>query len=226
MNGRLYDPLGGRFLSPDNNVQMNFNRYAYALNNSLKFAEPDGECPCLAFIIGAVIGAYMGGSAVNNDWSPWNGGWDWNDPATYFGIIGGGIAGGLGAQWLFGPGGVLAGETSFAVNVGVNMGQYASAIGQFAVNSGVVSWQGAGIATAAGGGLWLANKSFSPQEQVNNAINEAQSRLKWDGPYYQGTEEEAKEMLLSSSKMFNVETSYWSTSKGQQFRKKNNFNKT
>jgi len=37
MNGRLYDPLLGRFLSPDNYVQMpdfsqNFNRYSYALN--------------------------------------------------------------------------------------------------------------------------------------------------------------------------------------------------
>ena len=116
----------------------------------------------LPFIIGAVIGAYVGGSIVNNDWSPWNGGWDMKNPATYFGIIGGGIgggiAGGLGAQWLFGAGGVLAGGTPFAVNIGLNMGQYTSAIGQFAVNTGVVSLQGAGIATAAGGGLWLANQ--------------------------------------------------------------------
>ena len=48
MNGRLYDPVVGRFLSPDNFVQMpdntqNFNRYSYALNNPLKFTDPDGE---------------------------------------------------------------------------------------------------------------------------------------------------------------------------------------
>lgn len=41
MNGRLYDPVLGRFLSPDNFVQMpdnaqSYNRYSYCLNNPLK----------------------------------------------------------------------------------------------------------------------------------------------------------------------------------------------
>jgi RHS repeat-associated protein len=40
MNGRVYDPILGRFLSPDPYVQSpaypnNYNRYAYALNNPL-----------------------------------------------------------------------------------------------------------------------------------------------------------------------------------------------
>ena len=48
MNGRLYDPVLGRFLSPDNYVQMpdfsqNFNRYSYCLNNPLKYTDPSGE---------------------------------------------------------------------------------------------------------------------------------------------------------------------------------------
>lgn len=48
MNGRLYDPVLGRFLSPDNYVQLpdfsqNFNRYSYCLNNPLKYVDPDGE---------------------------------------------------------------------------------------------------------------------------------------------------------------------------------------
>jgi RHS repeat-associated protein len=47
-NGRLYDPLVGRFLSPDNYVQdasstQNFNRYGYCLNNPLRYTDPDGE---------------------------------------------------------------------------------------------------------------------------------------------------------------------------------------
>jgi RHS repeat-associated protein len=47
-NGRLYDPLVGRFLSPDNYVQdasnsLNFNRYGYCLNNPLVYTDPDGE---------------------------------------------------------------------------------------------------------------------------------------------------------------------------------------
>lgn len=48
MNGRMYDPLVGRFLSPDPFVQMpdysqNFNRYAYCLNNPLIYTDPSGE---------------------------------------------------------------------------------------------------------------------------------------------------------------------------------------
>ena len=48
MNGRLYDPHLGRFLSPDNFVQLpdnsqSFNRYSYCLNNPLKYVDPDGE---------------------------------------------------------------------------------------------------------------------------------------------------------------------------------------
>ncbi|MFP4047287.1 MAG: RHS repeat domain-containing protein [Bacteroidales bacterium] len=48
MNGRIYDPGLGRFLSPDPYVQMpdnsqNFNRYAYCLNNPLIYTDPSGE---------------------------------------------------------------------------------------------------------------------------------------------------------------------------------------
>lgn len=58
MNGRLYDPVVGRFLSPDNGacpdeqsgigMQMpdfsqSFNRYSYTLNNPLKYTDPSGE---------------------------------------------------------------------------------------------------------------------------------------------------------------------------------------
>jgi RHS repeat-associated protein len=48
MNGRIYDPDLGRFISPDPYVQMpdnsqNFNRYSYALNNPLKYTDPSGD---------------------------------------------------------------------------------------------------------------------------------------------------------------------------------------
>ena len=48
MNGRMYDPIMSSFLSVDNYVQspensQNFNRYAYCLNNPLKYTDPDGE---------------------------------------------------------------------------------------------------------------------------------------------------------------------------------------
>ena len=47
MNGRMYDPIIGRFLSPDPYIQgggtQSFNRYTYALNNPLKYTDPTGE---------------------------------------------------------------------------------------------------------------------------------------------------------------------------------------
>jgi len=48
MNGRMYDPIIGRVLAPDNFVQnprnaQNFNRYSYALNNPLRFTDPSGH---------------------------------------------------------------------------------------------------------------------------------------------------------------------------------------
>ena len=47
MNGRIYDPGIGRFLTPDPYVPsalatQSYNRYSYALNNPMKFTDPSG----------------------------------------------------------------------------------------------------------------------------------------------------------------------------------------
>jgi RHS repeat-associated protein len=47
MNGRVYDPDLGLFLSPDPVLQdpanaLNYNRYSYVLNNPLKYTDPSG----------------------------------------------------------------------------------------------------------------------------------------------------------------------------------------
>ncbi|OIR25422.1 hypothetical protein BGC33_06485 [Bathymodiolus thermophilus thioautotrophic gill symbiont] len=47
MNGRVYDPSIGRFLSADPNIQSPYNtqsydRYSYVLNNPLKYTDPSG----------------------------------------------------------------------------------------------------------------------------------------------------------------------------------------
>jgi hypothetical protein len=86
MNARLYDPILHTFLSPDalisdpNNPQ-NYNRYAYALNNPLMYADYDGNEPITiamvvtAAIIGAIIGGvtYVGLSLYNGTAITWGG---------------------------------------------------------------------------------------------------------------------------------------------------------
>jgi RHS repeat-associated protein len=70
LNARLYDPVLGRFLSPDPYVQdpynlQNFNRYAYGLNNPLMYIDPDGEKIKWWgwLLIGLGIDAISGGAA-------------------------------------------------------------------------------------------------------------------------------------------------------------------
>ncbi len=59
MNGRIYNPLLGRFLSADTIIQFpgnlqSYNRYAYVHNNPLTFADPSGHV--------LALGAFIGGS--------------------------------------------------------------------------------------------------------------------------------------------------------------------
>ena len=61
-NARIYDPFLGRFLSPDPLIQdpastQNFNRYAYCLNNPLKYTDEDGEFVVSALLVSIGIGA-------------------------------------------------------------------------------------------------------------------------------------------------------------------------
>jgi len=73
MNGRVYDPVIGRFLSPDPLVQspenlQNFNRYSYVLNNPLSYIDPSGLSffkilkKIVTIAIAAAISYYMPGA--------------------------------------------------------------------------------------------------------------------------------------------------------------------
>jgi RHS repeat-associated protein len=62
MNGRIYDPMLGMFISPDNYVQapyssQNYNRFTYCLNNPLMYTDPSGEVFGIdgAIIVGMII---------------------------------------------------------------------------------------------------------------------------------------------------------------------------
>lgn len=122
MNGRMYDPLVGRFLNVDPYVQMpdytqNINRYSYALNNPLKYTDPDGEiiftilaavfCPPLiplgiAMDVGGIINTASNWGAVKNGFN--NNAWSGiGKMFGFYGVGGGQVA----ATYYLGPLGTI-----------------------------------------------------------------------------------------------------------------------
>ena len=98
MNARMYDTETGRMLAVDNYVldahnSQDYNRYSYARNNPLKYSDPSGESVIAAIAIGAIVGAYIGGSSANGTFNPTK--WE-NNSRTWWGIGIGAVTGGFG----------------------------------------------------------------------------------------------------------------------------------
>ena len=134
MNGRIYDPRLGRFLSPDPYVQapynsQNYNRYSYCLNNPLKYTDPSGDFFWIPFAIGAIIGGYTGYKIADAK------GYDMGDWQTYGYMVGGAVIGGfsgvLGAE-IATAGGFMANTSAMVFS------SYSYSIGMAAMSGGMI----------------------------------------------------------------------------------------
>lgn len=151
-HARLYDPSIGRFYQPDPKSQY-FSPYKYAGNSPISLTDPDGE---FAWLIFAIIGAYLGGSAANEDFNPIN--WDYKDKGTWFGIVGGGLIGGL----L--PGGFAASVRAISARV--------AALG---ITASVATGIGVGVTTGLGaGGAYLSLAAAHKDWSLSN--------VEWESP--------------------------------------------
>lgn len=134
MNGRMYDPVIGRMLSPDNEVPdplntQGYNRYSYANNNPLMYIDPDGDNPLLIAIgIGAIIGGAQYTISVafsDGGFKNWNWGNFGNSVAS--GAISGAVSFGIGSA--FGPVGSFNKEFARAFAHGYTSGIVSEAFG-------------------------------------------------------------------------------------------------
>jgi RHS repeat-associated protein len=150
MNGRLYDPLLGRMLSPDNYTHggsQGYNRYTYAMNNPLKYTDPDGQNPILiagGIALGGLANVYMQVQLgnIHNGW----------DLAKAFGV---GAVATAAAIWT-------GGATAAAAGLGTT-----------GIASGLVSGAiGSGFASVVQGmgNFAFFNTSYSPRDLAKGII--------------------------------------------------------
>lgn len=126
MIARYYDSVVGRFISPEPNVDQGgfdkgagilaYNTYAYCANNPVNFFDSTGEAILTAILIGAGIGALLGGI----------GGWAY---AKYFNIP-------KSKTWKYVIGGAL---------IGAVLGGCAGYAVGSSMGSGAVLWSGEGM---------------------------------------------------------------------------------
>ncbi|HNQ67297.1 MAG TPA: RHS repeat-associated core domain-containing protein [Bacteroidales bacterium] len=154
MNGRLYDPVIARVLSPDNHVQnpynpQNYNRYSYCYNNPLVYVDPSGEfiftslsavfCPPLV-TFGVMLDGALWGSTFNLGLQTFNvirgkqNSINWSQ-------LGGAMAGGavFGLMGMMSPAFNVT-STSFSNNFSTYLGKagYATLSGALTTASGMI----------------------------------------------------------------------------------------
>ncbi len=167
MDGRVYDPVIGRFLSPDNYVQLpensqSFNRYSYCLNNPLKYTDPTGENFLAALAINVGVSMFCAAAEGENVWR-----------AAAFGALGacasygigcafGHTAGNVGRELLRAGAHGISGGVQSALQGGSFFSGFASGATASMAGSGAqwAGWNNAGVlnATTAGGafGAWIS----------------------------------------------------------------------
>lgn len=155
MNGRVYDPVLGRFLSPDKYIQegdnsQNYNSYSYCLNNPLKYADPSGNVFVLDdFIAITAMGAMMGAmNAAMSDKPIWKGA----------------LLGGASAAATYGIGSIFNGVGTFGHEL-LRAGAHGLSSGVFNVLNGDNFWNGL-ISGAASSGIG----SFAQSINLNSGL--------------------------------------------------------
>jgi RHS repeat-associated protein len=150
MNGRLYDPLIGRFMSADPFIQApgnlpSYNRYAYVMNNPLNLTDPSGYLSLrsvVKIVVIAVISYYTAGAV--SGWMTAAG----TSSGSAFAVVSGGTALSSTGISLSTLGGIVSGAAGGFVGGALSTGTLRGGV-QGAFTGGVFGGIGA---TGAGNG--------------------------------------------------------------------------
>jgi RHS repeat-associated protein len=153
---RMYDSDLAMFYGVDPAEQL-ASSYGYVGNNPLSYRDPDGRIP-VPIIIGAIVGAYIGGSKANGTYDPTK--WKFGEGKTWAYIGGGAVIGGA-AGWAAGSvGGIVTGKVGLATKSGFWAATAGGAAGG-AVGSAINYTGFYGLQVAAGDKNWNTGKFFS-----------------------------------------------------------------
>ena len=175
MNARLYDPVLGRFLSPDPYVQLpdfsqSYNRYTYCLNNPLKYVDQDGKSFIGAILFGAVVGALVGGTSYAVSTAVTGQRWD---PHQFWKSIGiGAFSGAVGGA--FGAAGANLNFATLGNKIGFNiLSQATNSVATSAIfGTKIDGISFLGIAAGAAVGSVLPNFSALNAKPIVNTLAE------------------------------------------------------
>lgn len=166
MNARLYDPVLGRFLSPDPFVQLsdftqNFNRYSYCLNNPFVYVDENGEF--WHIVAGAVIGGVMN-IIANRDYID-------NAGEFFASLLIGAGTGAINAL----TGGVLSSVITSGINDAAN--GIIQQLGTTASNWGELDWGLVGKNALYGGAMAGVSGVFSKALGATSLVDDALDNL-------------------------------------------------
>ncbi len=175
MNGRMYDPVMSSFLSVDNYVQapdfsQSFNRYAYCLNNPLRYTDPDGEIALttLAMVgigVATVMGGYSGYRIATSK------GYNFDNWQTYGYILGGAA---IGFASGYAGAAVSAGGGFMANTAGIYASSLVNATGTTMLSGGSytppISFGFASFDPMTGEWGYLGKKGNSPWQNIGYAF--------------------------------------------------------
>jgi RHS repeat-associated protein len=158
MNGRVYEPLLGRFMSADPHVQQpgnlqSLNRYSYTANNPVSLTDPSGYLFGININLGTVVGA-VAGAVTGGD----------------IGALAGGIFGSSNPYVQSHAGQIAAGEAVLAASV-LTFGGVDAALGG-GLGAAVIAGATSG-AVAGGLSSTLSSGGFSWQDVEMGAVTGA-----------------------------------------------------